>query len=669
MYLALVLPLIQTIELASIEELQSSQIQAQASFGSSVAVVPDLDGDGVADFAVGADREDLGEDLEDAGAVYVFSSATRNVLHRVVSPTPTAAGFFGVSVAGIEDLDGDGAGEILVGTYSEWGGGAPVSSGRAHLFSGASGNWIRSFISPNQQGFAYFGKSVAAIPDVNGDGKMDLLIGAHGENLGPGLQDAGRAYVFSGATGNLIRTLVSPFPEAFGLFGYAVCGIEDLDQDGRGDALIGARLENPGTTPIDAGRAYVFSAWTGTVIRSIGSPNEEGNGQFGFSTAVVPDTDGDGLDEILVGAYLEDSNHIPQPPPNPPPAPPEDVGRAYLFSGSTGKLLRTFESENEENSGQFAYSVCGVPDVDGDGFGDILIAAHQENLSEELESAGRAYLFSGSTGLLLHVLTSPHRESFGSFGFALASAPDLDGDGAGEILVSASGEKISQTELGAGRAYFISCLVDSDNDGVGDPCDQCPGFDDTLDADFDGIPNDCDPTPFPEIIASNPPNGIIDARQPSPITGGAAMGFQQIQLTFSGNGVATHLLASDLAVSEEGGDGVAPNISAIEALDPNVALVSLSAPVQAGAWTRIRYILSGSEIRFGYLPADVNGDGYSAPMDILYLINYFNGVVSLPIWSADINRNGLAHQSDILRVVDLLNGADAFDPWIGRTLP
>lgn len=648
--LAFLLAFLQFPELPPVLELSSSKPQAQAGFGASVAAVPDLNGDGFTDIVVGASREDLGADLGDAGAVYVFSSFDGEFLRRIVSPNPRSSGFFGSTVAGIEDLNGDGAGDILVGTFSEGGSGIPTSSGRAYLFSGVDGALLRSFVSPNAQGFGYFGRAVSAIPDVNGDGKADILIGAHGETMGTGLQAAGRAYIFSGLSGNLIRTLVSPFPEPFGLFGYAVAGISDLDQDGRGDALVGARLEDPETTPSDAGRAYVFSAWTGTLIRSLGSAEEQGNGQFGFSIAAVPDANGDGTAEILVGAYLEGSGH------------------AYLFSGSDGDLLHSFESPNEENAGQFAYALAGVPDVNGDGKGDVVVGAMGENLSQSLPDAGRVYLYSGDNGDLLHEFTSPHKKALGNFGISVTGIEDLDGNKRGEIFIGAGGEVLEDV-LGAGRGYLVSCLVDSDQDEVGDPCDQCPGFDDRLDADFDAIPNDCDPTPFPELIGSNPPNGIVDARQPTAITGGSALGYQQIQLTFSGNGVAEHLLPADLAIFEDGGDASVPGISEISALDPNTALVVLSSPIQAGAWTRIRYLGSGTEIRLGYLPADVNGDGYSAPADILYLIDYFNGVISLPIWSTDINRNGLAHESDILRVIDLLNGADAFDPWIGRRLP
>ena len=85
------------------------------------------------------------------------------------------------------------------------------------------------------------------------------------------------------------------------------------------------------------------------------SPNDQVDGFFGFSAAIVHDEDGDGIDDLLVGAYGEF----------------DFAGRAHLFSGATGAPLRTLISPNEEPACDFGIADAGVPDADGDGRGDL----------------------------------------------------------------------------------------------------------------------------------------------------------------------------------------------------------------------------------------------------------------------------------------------------------
>ena len=124
----------------------------------------------------------------------------------LTSLNPEALGNFGVSTAGVPDLDGDGRGDVLVGAWRENGG--AEDAGRAYVFSGVTGARLRTLASPNPELDAQFGRSVAGVPDADGDGQGDLLVGAPLED--GGASNSGRAYLFSGATGELLRTLVSP---------------------------------------------------------------------------------------------------------------------------------------------------------------------------------------------------------------------------------------------------------------------------------------------------------------------------------------------------------------------------------------------------------------------------------------------------------------------------
>jgi hypothetical protein len=94
---------------------------------------------------------------------------------------------------------------------------------------------------------------------VNGDGASDVLVGARFEDPGGSPTDAGRAYIFSGATGTVLYTLISPNEEEFGSFGISVLGPGDVDNDGYLDVVVGAYHETPAGGPSRAGRAYVIT--------------------------------------------------------------------------------------------------------------------------------------------------------------------------------------------------------------------------------------------------------------------------------------------------------------------------------------------------------------------------------------------------------------------------
>jgi hypothetical protein len=114
-------------------------------------------------------------------------------------------------------------------------------------------------VSPNEKEAGYFGRSVSGAGDVNGDGYADVVVGAYWENPGSSPDGAGRAYVFDGQTGALLHTLVSPNEEFDGDFGISVSGAGDANGDGYDDVVVGAHWEDPGPSPSNAGRAYTYS--------------------------------------------------------------------------------------------------------------------------------------------------------------------------------------------------------------------------------------------------------------------------------------------------------------------------------------------------------------------------------------------------------------------------
>ncbi|NUN97223.1 MAG: FG-GAP repeat protein, partial [Candidatus Omnitrophica bacterium] len=191
--------------------------------------------------------------------------------------------------------------------------------------------------------------------------------------------------------------LTSRHGQKDGNFGYSVSGIPDVNGDARGDVVVGAPFED--VVSVVAGRAYVFDGANGIWLRTLRSPGNEPFGLFGASVAGIPDANANGQGNVIVGAPEED-----------PDSSPERAGRAYIFDGTSGLLIYTLVSPNEISVGRFGSCVSGVPDVNGDGRGDVVVGADSEEVEtfQSVGLAGRAYIFDGVTGNLLHTLVSPN---------------------------------------------------------------------------------------------------------------------------------------------------------------------------------------------------------------------------------------------------------------------
>ena len=410
-------------------------------FGAAVAGLGDVNNDGRSDIAVGAPGEGPAGDPSGRGRVYIYSGQNGSLIRMLWSPNQRPDGRYGASVASVPDADGDGITELLVGAPGE---GFQAQVGRAYLYSGATGALLRVLYSPAQQGGGLFGRSVSGIPDVDGDGRGDLAVGAPEERNGGGPAGMGRVHVFSGATGSLLETLLPTHATGGGHFGESVSGVTDTDGDGRGDVLVGAPGEHPGGTP-RAGHAYLYSGATGDVLYRILSPGREGGSAFGESVSGVPDLDGDGRGDLAIGAPGED-----------PGDSEPDCGRVYVYSGATGDLLWRFLPPIPERRGNFGNRVAGLPDVTGDGKGDIAVGAWHENPGGGDEDCGRVHVYSGGTGVRFRTLIPAIQSADGLFGFAVSGVTDPGGNGRADVVVGAIGETSNSTDsVYAGRVYLI----------------------------------------------------------------------------------------------------------------------------------------------------------------------------------------------------------------------
>jgi hypothetical protein len=166
---------------------------------------------------------------------------------------------------------------------------------------------------------------------------------------------------------------------------------------------------------------------------------------------------------------------------------------------------------------------------------------------------------------------------------------------------------------------------------------------------------------------SYPPDGLIDARQPSDAECNEPFGWDSIALSYN-HGTA-FVAASDFEVTVEPGDVPPPGIVKLVP-DGDTATLQFTDPAPPGHWTIVTHQPSGFSTRVGALPGDVNGDGMSGSRDILALIDFLNGIgLDLDLWQTDIDRSGKTNTADIIRLIDLLQGSGCFDPWMQQSLP
>lgn len=257
-----------------------------------IAAIGDLDGDQLTDIAVGSPHEGYGPTRE--GRVFLVSGATGRVLRTIDNPYPAseAAQFFGSPVLGAGDLTQDGVPDIVVGAWQQVVDGQ--AQGQFFAFSGATGSLIFDVANPggDTAKWAEFGRRLAAVDDVDGDGVKDILAGAPWNAIG-GLLEAGEAYIFSGANGDHLRTIESPSPTMGERFGLAPSAIPDIDGDGVRDYAV--RTQGEGDYRYQATDVwYFFSTKANASVGSLES------GLTISSMTEIGDWDGDGSPDIAL---------------------------------------------------------------------------------------------------------------------------------------------------------------------------------------------------------------------------------------------------------------------------------------------------------------------------------------------------------------------------------
>ena len=368
-------------------------------FGTSIASLGDLDGDGVGDLAVGVPNNGDGGKLR--GAVWVLFLNTDGTVKDGQKISDVQGGFngildngdhFGNSVASLGDLDGDGVGDLAVGAYIDGDGGEGRGAVWVLLLNPDGTVKSHQKISDTQGGFTgilddldWFGSSVASLGDLDGDGVGDLAVGVRRDDDGGDLRGA-VWLLFLNPDGTVkSHQKVSDTQGGFGgtldngdEFGASVAALGDLDGDGVGDLAVGAWGDDDGGS--GQGAVWVLFLNTNGTVKSHQKISETQGGftgilddgdLFGASVASLGDLDGDGVGDLAVGANNDDDGG-------------RSRGAVWTLFLNTNGTVKSHQKISDTQGGfagilddldRFGSSVASLGDLDGDGVGDLAVGA------------------------------------------------------------------------------------------------------------------------------------------------------------------------------------------------------------------------------------------------------------------------------------------------------
>jgi VCBS repeat-containing protein len=405
----------------------------------------------------------------------------------------SAFDYSGASVRKAGDVNGDGLADFLIG--APWGEASQgANAGETYLvfgrqggfggsldlstLNGANGVTFRGAAAGDGLGFA-----VSSAGDINGDGFDDLILGAR-EADGSGRRDAGASYVVFGQAGGFaagIDVTGLNGTNGFALLGggssdrsgYSVSAIGDINGDGIDDLIIGAPMADP-SGRANAGEAYVVFGRRGGFDASLDLGTLSGVNGFkisgadagdhaGWSVASAGDLNGDGIADLVIGALYAD------------PAGRENAGETYVVFGRQGGFGGNLDLSNMPASMGFTingvaalnltgHSVASAGDVNGDGIDDLLIGALYADGAGGIDTGETYVVFGRATGFggVLDLASLNGQTGFaiggigaGDFsGHSVSAAGDVNGDGIDDLLIGAPMADPSG-RADAGQSYVL----------------------------------------------------------------------------------------------------------------------------------------------------------------------------------------------------------------------
>ena len=325
------------------------------------------------------------------------------------------------------DVDGDGHGDVVAGERRA---GPTGEAGAWSLAGGVLAQWSGEYVD------GLFGHVALAVPDLDGDGRADVVVSAPNTILADGPHGIVDAYSSNGA--RIWRATGALYDG----FGWDIARAGDHDGDGFEDLWIGAP-SNPGGAHV-----YLVSGRDGHTLLAIASTRQ--SDQFGWCIVATGDLDGDGRSDVAIGA--------------PSAAVAGSFrGAVTLASSATGATIREVAGDLPDHL--FGQMLTALDDVDGDRVGELAIAAPGGRI-ESAPGTSEVTIVSGATGKRLRLLAAIEENEL--YGRMLATLDDLDGDGARDLAIGAPwyGGRAGRVEIRSARTNRVLAEIVGDEPGA-----------------------------------------------------------------------------------------------------------------------------------------------------------------------------------------------------------
>lgn len=413
-------------------------------FGAAISELEDLNGDGRGEFLVGAPGDDVAG--LNAGAAFLYQSRSDNSHGLQKFWRGVGGEQFGYAVARIGDINSDGKPDFAVGApYSDTAG---ADAGRVCLFWGGSTlSSTPDLVIYGDLGGGQFGFSISAAGDFNGDGEDDFIVGAPTRNAGA--TQNGAAFVIFGGNGgpstDLSDALMLTGQIANDRFGWSVANAGNFLGSANDCVVVGAPYNTE--DGMQAGAAYVYEGSTAPAapntvfdLKIRNGANSKAFSQYGFAVRCVGRWDGDGYDDLAIGApYCDEGGN--------------EAGRVEIVFGGTSPSATGNRYVNGQTAtDHFGWSLARAGQVGGSSSEDLLVGA--PGYDGTATDGGRAYLYLGgsssynsASSLVILPVTplNPGTAANDQFGFAVASAGLFDDDAALDYAVAGPGGSIGST--------------------------------------------------------------------------------------------------------------------------------------------------------------------------------------------------------------------------------